>query len=281
ETGPVRAVVRADCWYQDPATGRRFCQFVTRYVVTRDSPLVQVFHTWIFTGDAYADRMRDIGWRFELGDGASPGGFLLDGDTAWRPGRYVLQRDDARFILAAEDGAAAETGGRVPGVFTATTGGARLTIGVRDFWQNYPHELEFADGAMIYHLWPAHNPPAVHEPTPENATRLWFAHEGERLDFAIPEAYTREPIVLEIPESRRNSGYTLDEDRERQANAQGIAKTSELWLLITPADAPSDATAAVMRGLQDRTLHAAVDPVWVAASGAFNEMHPRDVETYP
>ena len=56
-----------------------------------------------------------------------------------------------------------------------------------------------------------------------------------------------------------------------------MAQTEELFLCFSAAPVPRDAAARVARGLDEETLRAVVDPVWMAASGAFERIHPRDV----
>src|SRR5690606_3289138 len=78
-------------------------------------------------------------------------------------------------------------GKRTVGAACATGPKARLYFGAKDFWQNYPSELEFADGALWFHNWPRHNRPersgydtgklSELEWT-RNAFQVRFAHEG-------------------------------------------------------------------------------------------------------
>ena len=65
------------------------------------------------------------------------------------------------------------------------------------------------------------------------------------------------------------------------ANAQGIARTEEMFLCFVDAGVARSEAAGVMRGLNDETLRAVVDPGWVTASGAFGPIHHRDVDKYP
>lgn len=279
ESGPRKAVLRRRGWYEEEETGRRFCRFDTRFVLHHGSPLVRVFHTWIYTGDAYEDRICNMGWRFGLdtpGDAEFLAGF---GSGAWGGGDYLLQHDFEAFEVIRE-GRWSWGGERAPGVARVAVPGARMLVGVKDFWQTYPNELEFAEGAIWVHSWPRHGRPALHPVRIEDGLRLWFAHEGELLDFALPLGWTEDPDFYYASPSRNRRPYQM-RHRRATVNAQGVARTEELWLLFEPAEAPDAEGAAVMEGLHEGTLRASVDPAWIAASGAFYEIHHRDVEHYP
>lgn len=296
EQGEEKVVLRRRGWYVEPASGERFCQFDTRYVLHRGSPLVRIFHTWIYTGypyeqlyewtsarairvhegEGHADRIRDMGWRFGHAEALKPRGFLssFEPGAVWYQADYLLQHDYDKYEAV---GSATVTGERAAGVASLAGDGGRLVLGVKDFWQNFPNELEFADGALFFHQWPRHGKPAgSHPPQVEQGLRLWFAHEGKLLDFAIPQAYTDDPAFQEA----NPINYHLQGFRQTM-NAQGIAKTDEMWLLFGEDATPAGDLSRVFAGLNDGTLRAIVDPTWIAASGVFYEMHPKDVEKYP
>ena len=52
-------------WYEDTKGGGRFCNFITRFIVHRNSPVIRIYHTWVFTGDGNRDRIRNMGWRLD------------------------------------------------------------------------------------------------------------------------------------------------------------------------------------------------------------------------
>ena len=277
ELGSEKAVVRRTGWYVDEASGERFCQFVTRFVFHRDSPVVRVFHTWIFTGDGNRDRIADMGWRFDAAQPVSDGGILsaFEGGE-WLSGESVVQFDFDRFLLS---DTSEEQQGRTPGVLSAVVGDSRVTFGARDFWQNFPSEVEVAEGGFAFYNWPKRNPPARFERPVErrDAFRHRFVHEGELLDFRIPDEYAEGEIWRE---SSSREGH-IAEGRPESANAQGIARTEEMFLYFADASASPDDAAKVMQGLNDQTLRAVADPAWVCASGAFGDIHHRDPEKYP
>jgi len=298
EIGPEKVVLRLADWYRNAATGKRFCKFVTRYVIHRDSPVVRILHTWIFTGDGNRDRIRNMGWRFGLND-MKPSGFLsgFGGGAEWLDGYYLRQEDADRFTLfdhalprrssfwalkayqPARPIKEKQVGKRAPGVMSARGNGVRLYIGVRDFWRNFPRSLKQEDGALTFYEWPEYGRERQHPLSVKNmgdAWRLWFAHEGETLSFAIPQELTEGAFFRAHsgPETRFLYG------RPDSVNAQGIAKTAEMWIYLAPeADAPH--AARVLQGLQGEALRAVVDPRWMTGSGAFHQIAPRLPELRP
>lgn len=284
--GPEKVVLLATGWYETPDGRDQFCQFVTRYVIHRDTPGIRIFHTWIFTGDGNRDRIFDMGWRFPFDADVLADGFLtaFGGDGDWQAGDYLLQYDyDKNEIVGG--GEVLSRGERAPGVAAAAGNGVRVVFGARDFWQNYPSELSFSWNGLVFHNWPPTAPfdeaDAAHAPaTVEDAIRLKFIHGGDMLDFRLPDEFLSGPIYQA---ATRGIGYEMhwDEGVAESANAQGIARTEEMWLYFANASEPRARAAAVMEGLNEETLRGVVDPVWVAASGAFYEIHHRDVENYP
>lgn len=280
EVGPRKAVVSRKGWYEDE-NGDPFCQYVTRWVIHRDSPLVRLFHSWIYTGnsDRPEDSIRNMGWRFGLVEtGGQKCEFLsgFDADREWIEGAYLLQYDHSEFEVVDGDGKPVLAGQRAPGVVRLGDSSAPFFFGTADFWQNFPAEIEVTDSALWFHNWPRHNRPAAtiydKQAMSDSEWRLGivqarFAHEGEVLSFQLPEVVATDQDVI-----RGGAG--------EHPNAQGISRTEEMWLYFPAAGEGSDA-AAVLRGLDDRSLIAYADPAWLAASGALYEIWPEDRDGYP
>ncbi|MFC1453967.1 hypothetical protein ACFLQL_02170 [Verrucomicrobiota bacterium] len=279
ELGSEKAVVRRTGWYVDEKTKERFCQFVTRFVFHRDSPIVRIYHTWIFTGDGNKDRIREMGWRFDTAGSIQPDGFLTSfTNGTWVPGDRLVQFDYHTYKI---DSGVTNMEGRTPGVLSAAIGGVRLLFGAKDFWQNFPSELEFTTKAFTFYNWPRHNPPATYErPVPMGqAYRLRFAHEGELLDFKLPQEYTEDPIWTTA--SKKGREVNWEKGRPESVNAQGIARTEEFLIYLTSTNTPREDAARVMQGLNDESLRAVADPAWMCASGAFGPIHHQDPAKYP
>ncbi len=281
--GSNRLILKTSGYYREPETGREFCKYNTRYTFHRDSPILRIAHTWIYTGDSNTDRIADMGWNFRLADDQAPDGFLRSFEHAeLEPGRYILQHDYNLYDFVGEDGEVhSDVEGRLPGVMSSSDGEVRFSVGIRDFWQNFPSELGADEGKLMFHNWPRHGRAPRHSPaTADDAIRLWFAHEGEVMDLSLPEEFAQDPIWRLL---HRGIEYqkTWEEGRPEHVNAQGVARTEEMWLHFSSAQRNVEDMSGVMHGLNKETLRAVVDPVWVAASGAFYEIHHRDVENYP
>lgn len=291
EVGPNKVVVLRTGWFRDSEGGDEFCQYVIRYIIHRDSPLIRIFYSWIFTGDGNRDRIANMGWEFEMGQGAVPRGFLSEfsGGGGWLSGANLLQYEYDSFDVWDDSALIEHPGGRAPGVAAFTAGGVAVYFGAKDFWQNYPSELEFADGALWFHNWPRHGRSAGDrynvDELPEdewrrNVVRARFAHEGEMLDFRMPDSFAENPIWVTMSGGENRTGDWAKHDPET-ANAQGVSRTEEMWLYFEPGD-QSDANARkVLEALDGERLRVVPDPAWVAASGAFYEMHHQDWDADP
>lgn len=291
ENGSEKVVLRREGWYRE-ADGGQFCRYITRYILYRDSPLVRIFHTWIFTGDGNRDRIAGMGWKFPFAGAATGKQFLsaFGADHQWLDGDYLVQYSPDAFFVSKGRLEDEFPQGRAPGVARMDIAGATVFFGSRDFWQNYPSELEFTEDAFSFHNWPRHNRPATvsysaedlsEEELNRNTIRLLFAHQGEVLDFRLPDEFGENPIRGEVSRGNEEASSHWDWHQPESANAQGISRTEEFWLWLTPAAEPPDDAVPLLQALNDETLRATVDPKWVAASGAFYKMHPLDVENYP
>lgn len=275
----LKVVLRSDGWYREVGGSAKFCQYQVRCVIYRDSPVLRIFHTWVYTGDSDLDRIRNMGWQLPLAGGVAGGRFWAGFDTPeqWLGGDSLLQYDyDAFAVLAGED-ISEYPDGRSPGVVGFTADDVDVLMGVRDFWQAFPSELELADGSLWFHSWPRRG--REREPVdPATAALLRWAHQGEVLDLRLPQEYTEDPIdSTHRQASETERVWTVGEPSS--VNAQGVARTEEFWLVFgRPADADS---AALMAGLNDELLRAVVDPWWVIGTEVFYEAHPQDWENYP
>ncbi len=280
DIGPEKIVLRRTGWYRNPDNGELFCQFVTRIALFHDSPVVRIFHTWIYTGDSNVDRIAEMGWKFKTAQPIEDGAFLTAFDASeWISAPSLVQFDYQHYLLPDSD---EEFVGRTPGVATMRIGDSRMTFGVRNFWQNFPGELAFEDDGFTFYNWPRRNPSARFErPVPVGeAYKLRYAHEGEVLDFRMPDEYAEQAIWQSATRGSKTSDYHYAEDRPESVNAQGVALTEEMFLYFTPADTDPQQAARVIQGLNDETLRAVVEPAWMVATGVFGKIHPLDLERF-
>lgn len=276
--GPVQTTVRYEGWFLHEETQEPFCQFDIRQTFHKESPLIKTEFTWIYTGDGNRDPISNMGWKFSLPEGFTPLGFLDSFENSeWLKSDSLLQHLDDHFDLLNNGRTDSEHQGRSPGVAAAQTEDLRIYLGIRDFWQNFPNELEFTEEGLIFHTWPRHGKPHRHPVQIEDAYRLWFAHEGEVLDFTLPMDMTTGRFYEDHSRGEPHYAYA----RPESVNAQGIAKTVEFWLYATDTETPETEALKVLEGLQSDAFRAVVDPAWITASGVFYEIHPLDPDQFP
>lgn len=291
DSGPLKACVRVSGWHVDEA-GARQGRFILRFTAYAGQPWVKVSHTLIVTsgsnpavaglaGDAQGVEpclYRDIGYALPLAVNTAVFGTprihveTLAGaeDRAW-----LWQRDDRTGALY-RNGVLVDEFGRAEGWMTAGTPGGRVSVSVRDFWQNFPKELEARRDGVRVHFWPAHGGEPLHGGTNlalRTVHQNWFVHEGRELDFAIPE----EVMDLVLADTGKGSEESIGAPA---ANALGLAKTHEL-LLHVHAPSWEDAHArAVGRQFQANPTVACA-PEWVCGTKVFGHMLPRSPERFP
>ncbi len=277
ESGPRRVVIRASGWHAS-ADGERLGQYVTRIHAYAGQPFLRVSHTFIITADSREVRYRDIALATAL---ASPAAGIVgtDGEASAEGGDGLSLVQDAWdhfFVSGAETRV---EGSHAPGWIRATTSRGALTVSVRDFWQNYPKELELAGDQLIAHFWPGRNTPRRHalaDTDASNVHMLSFAHEGQELDFSIPADY---PTKF----NRENaSEFYYIPGATENANAIGVAKTHEMLYHFHATDADTEDVAGAADAFQ-KGVACWADPEWVCATEAFGSMpmQPRDPEQFP
>ena len=273
EAGPLRAVVRASGWHV-AETGERLGRWILRLEAYRGLPWLRAQHTFIITENSSDARYSDIGWslpfsgyEYALGTPNVSAG-RVQGD-----GAYLLQRDDLCFRVY-DQGQFKEEGERAEGWMTVGAPGRRMTLAVKDLWQQFPKELEVTPGALNVHLWPAHGEEPIRTGeglSIRNVYHSWFAHEGDVLDFTVPE---------EVLEYVKQDSEQYNYPNAKVANAMGLAKTHEMLLYFHPGDWESARSRDTNEVFQSAPA-AVVAPEWICDSGVFGPLHPRDPEGFP
>ncbi|MEA3401111.1 MAG: hypothetical protein U9R79_07705, partial [Armatimonadota bacterium] len=271
--GPMRGVVTARGWYVNDV-GEQKCRYIVRIHGYRGKPYVRVFYTWIMTEDSRELRFSDIGFRIPMpveraifGTADGPAERLV---SAEQP-TYLLQYDHDRSVI--ESAGEREETGRAPGWFAGEGRDGHCVLACRDFWQLFPKELEATPEGVIFHTWPDHG---VADPTPEvtdaNLQYLWFAHEGDVLDFQVPESY----YAHEGEYSEYEMRYVRS---SKEANGMGVAKTHELLMAFGDGAVDPDEAEALNARLQDPPV-AMASPEWMCASGVFGMIDPVDEDAF-
>jgi len=273
ESGPIKACVRLSGWHVSE-DGDRLGKYILRIYAYRGLPYLRVFHTFIITADSDEASYRDIGHRlpfpcrdYVLGTPSVSTGRVVE------PGAYLLQRDDLCFKVY-DQGDFKEEGEKSEGWVTVGAPGRFLTLAVKDFWQQFPKELEVTPDALNVHFWPAHGEDPIRTGpnlSIRNVYHQWFVHEGQVLDFTVPE---------EVLEYVKQDSEQYNYPHAKLANAIGLAKTHEMLLYFHPRDWETARSREVNAVFQDAPA-AVVEPSWVCETKVFGEMHPRDRDGFP
>lgn len=139
EQGPLKAVVRAEGAHLD-ARGGSLGRYVVRLYFFSGTPYFRTQHTFIIAEDTNKTRYSDIGLVLPVdGKECRFGGAAEPVQSH----AYLLQKKWDEFVVndlsAASDKKTIAQGAKADGWISA--GGLAVTI--RDFWQNFPKELEF------------------------------------------------------------------------------------------------------------------------------------------
>ncbi|MCC7494074.1 MAG: hypothetical protein IT204_17075 [Fimbriimonadaceae bacterium] len=269
--GPLRTVVTTRAWFVN-AAGRREGQVIARHHFHAGQSTVRLALTWVQTADSRQLRFRDLGWRLPL-PSREARFVLADGQSLSLPSgpqAGLVQEDWDRYRLLT--GTAPPTAQPL-GLVLASGPAALCGLTVRDFRQQFPKELSVAPDGLTFHLWPAHGRAKPGRRVDDaNLQYLWFAHEGELLDFQPPAAFVNHQQGLSDNDYRylRSSA---------NANAMGLAKTFDLLLTFAPPAAAPDAAIREARLFQDPPA-ALADPAWLCDSGVFGQLQPADAARF-
>ena len=273
ESGPLKACVRVSGWHT-AEDGKRLGMFILRYYAYRGLPYVRVFHTFVITEHSDKARYRDIAYALPFASQycffGTPG---IDAAKIRGKGAYLLQQDDQHFKLY-EDGAFLDEGVQAEGWLSTGRPGRMMTLAVKDFWQQFPKEMEVTPDRTAVHFWPAHGEEPIRtgkDLAIRNVYHQWFAHEGALLNFKVPE----EALVHVKRDSERYNYPSA-----KIANAIGLAKTHEMLLYFHTDDWEKARARSTSLTFQDAPA-AVCSPEWVCATKVFGAMHPKDAKRFP
>lgn len=279
--GPQAAVIRAEGWFVNPdavvaaAAGEPqarpkggFCRFVTRLYVAAGQPDVRMQHTFVLTEDSQQTTYGDIGFRLPLAQGKAAAQFGGVEGSFTEPVHLLQKSWDAFDVVVG--GETRATGKAAAGWVQA----GKLGLAVRDFWQNFPLELEVdpAAGEMAVHFWPKHGAPRIETSetlSDDNAWRFPFAHSGSQLDFRVPEVLKDAKRFKAL----HAGGYAA---KMYMANAIGVAKTHDLLISF---DAEKEFTNRADVFLANSQL--LPGPEYIASTKVFGPIPAADAAQYP
>ena len=282
DRGPVKTCVRVSGWHV-AKSGDRLGKFIQRYYFYTGLPYVRVYHTFIITasdnrataGIEKETRYRNIAWvlpwrtiDYYLG---TPN--ILPGRIRGKGGAYLLQRDD-RMGRAYKDGKFEDEFEKAEGWVCAGAPGSNVTVAVKDFWQNFPKEIEVERDRLSVHFWPKHAEAPVRTGknlSIRNVYHQWFAHEGPVLDFKVPAE-----VLAYIKQDSERYNW----NNAKVVNAIGLAKTHEMLLYFHDKDWETAKARTVARVFQSNPT-ATCDPKYICDTRVFGLMHPHDPKRFP
>ena len=282
DRGPIKTCVRVSGWHVSKS-GKRLGKFIQRYYFYAGLPYVRLYHTFIITGSSNRatagikeeTRYRNIAWVFPW---RTMEYFL--GTPVIHPGRvrgtgsaYMIQRDD-RMGKVYSNGTFVDEFEKSEGWVCAGGPGSNVTLAVKDFWQNFPKELEAVRDRLSVHIWPKHGEAAIRTGknlSIRNVYHQWFAHEGPVLDFKVPDEVLR---YIKVDSQRYNW------PNAKVINAIGLAKTHEMLLYFHDADWETAKARTVARVFQSNPT-ATCDPAYVCDTRVFGLMLPHAPKRFP
>ncbi len=204
ERGPQRATVRISGGHH-AADGKRLFAYSVRIHAYAGEPFLRIQHTFANdSGAAEFTTIRSLKLRVPLA--AAPGARGFD-----PKGQFTLgQHRDDRYTIS-RGGKVLTEKGRAPGKAVWSDGKRRVTLAVRDFWQNYPKDLAVSASGFELGVCP---PLAKDEYADAKGTV-----DEHRLYYYL-----------------QNGGYKL---------RQGVSKTHDLWLGFGAGDPPLSPLRAV------------------------------------
>jgi hypothetical protein len=256
ESGPVRAVLRAKGALAN-ASGTVLVKYLVRYYAYAGSDKLDVEYTVIDdrpeanvespgTTLALAAKGYGLRWGY-LSDGAAQYRFGLEGGSAAGGSvsaeHYLLQNGTFTFDNGIDKGntfsySGVATGKRAPGWMALDSGSRHLALMVRDFWQQFPIELNVKGNTL---------------------TAALFASRA----LGSTAADTRLPTQSGTAYKRPNSFYFL---------RPGGAKTHQLRFAFADAQPASTALVQLNDGFQRHRLELTASPSWYTASGVFGAL---------
>ncbi len=258
EQGPVRAVIRARGALTN-SSGATLIKYLVRYAAYAGSDKLDIDFTVIddraeadvdaahpagsplaFAARGYGLRWNYLAdtpaqYRFGLDKDASASGTVSGEHYLLQNGQFIFDNGDDQGNTFSYTGVG--SGLRAPGWLALDSGARHLSLMVRDFWQQYPIELNVKDHTL---------------------TAALFAERslGGAADTTVPaQSGTRY--------KRPNSFYFT---------RPGGAKTHQLRFAFGDTQAATSALIDLNKGYQRHRLELTAAPSWYASSGVFGDI---------
>ncbi|MDD5512802.1 MAG: hypothetical protein PHD09_03455 [Candidatus Omnitrophica bacterium] len=251
EKGPLKVVLKAEGWFADEK-GKKFCKYVVRIQAFANSPIVRVYHTFIYTGypqNSYHylykgkrlpqnETIQEISLDLPLGL-KGEGLFSYAADKKVIQGKWdadvgLFQADYNKFSVM-KSGNSIQTGEKLEGWLDISDSRMGMALGVKSLWQQFPKgfSLDKANNLLKLGLWPK---------------------EAPELDL-------------------KTTGAALGPDAVARGSAFGLGKTHELVFYFHGGEYKDSAVKSTMTGMLEPLLVRA-DPYWVSDTVAADRLLP-------
>ncbi len=265
ERGPGRAAVRREGWYTS-SEGKRFCKFVTYTYFYPGLTTMRHDHTLIVAFDTNEHTIRDImlpvaleldpGARTVFATDPSPDGALVEMPGTDGPYSLVQKKHDVWELYNGSD--ALQKGSRAGGWFGLSDAERGAFVGMSDFWQQYPAELETDGNVLRLHLWPSGGA----DPLDLRPSSKWQLDDEYPGDHVFHSRWYRDGL------DEMTQGY-------------GVGKTHNIHINFFAGDGEVEAQR-LTRAQSVEPVIALPDPDYVCSTESFfGRMHPYDPDGYP
>ncbi len=290
ENGPVRTTILCKGWYVKKGTSGkrtscelptdRLCQFSFRLSAFSGQALLKLSTTTVLTYDSTKVRLKDLSLTLRPSGtqrvtlGSSGRSFHWD-EARLKKNPHLLVH---RFDQSIEDDW--NQRGRADGWLETSSARARMRLAVRNFWKLFPKEIEWKDGSLNLHIWPAHGQQTFglfDQLRWQNIYKLWYCHQGDELDFQFPPEYK---ATLDKELERSPAAFGGYYKAMEYSNAQGLAIHNDLVLDFS-ATADTATGGKTLSHLADADPIPAADPAYTCATGVFGPMLHADTQAFP
>ena len=200
ESGPVRATIRVSGWHEAdptikyPPTDRVF-QYIARVHVWRGKPCVRVLYTFI--NDIQHSRMAPITEMWLRCSCAGGESRILEGKSVAERVEVFQVDEKQRILFRAGPGRRESNPADRCGIGWAAIAGkdVGVAVGLREFWQNWPKEIQCGDSSIGLYLCPrlTNLIPGLYDDKPlEEESKLYYALRRRTHTFKVGVAKTHE-----------------------------------------------------------------------------------------
>jgi hypothetical protein len=284
DRGPKRVQIKASGWYVSDSGDKRF-KYEVRFNAYAGKPIVRVYHTFVFSEDAFKYKLKNIAIKtpLNLSDNLNyaiggESGITANPLSSLSGNVHLLQDDYNHYSIKDNAGHFVTEAGKSKGWLDLNDGQKGVTVGIRDMWQSYPLELEAYGKNLIAHLWPLHGDYTAQVQakkklvSEKKSTHFWPFHEGNLLDLqAVSPDFNNAGCSTSDPEA------CLDYDILN--NAAGIARTHELVYYFHSGDHSAAGSENTFKAYSKEL--SAFNPDWTINSGVFGSVIAYEPNLYP